>query len=425
MAFSVNALTQAGNALLAQASAANPIVYIYAMGSTYSFTAQELAQMDDVQSSDWDITNGFIVASSATNNTARIIAGFANQATSKVMKTVAIVGRLQSQQDSDAIVVAAVSDANASIRIPSTSEPPVRIEVAINIAISDTQSVVVTSSTAGSAMLSDLDRFVSCHVPGQATTGETQYIYGAKHFEGIIYPWGVQSANMEFDTDDGNITWTAASNTEIEYINNGTYNESLRINADTAVIINAGTLVVTGDFDIQSGKVLSSLIPDGSINLGESGYEWGEIHGNDLYVTNINADSYTGGTFNGDVEMNDSLILYSTLYPNGGYDMDAAAPLTVSKCPLVCGQNTVSIGGIMLAIVTRASSGSVDSGDLIPSTYSIYKAESYSAATGGLLTPKFGAGAQLANDGSSYIALTAFQLTASNNQALVFIIRVQ
>ncbi len=381
--------------------------------------------MDDVQSGDWDITGGFIVASSATNNTARIIAGFANRASAATLKTVGIVGRLQSQQDSDAIVVAAVSDVNASIRIPSTSEPPVRIEVAINIAISDMQSVVVTSSTAGSAMLSDLDRFVSCHVPGQATTGETQYIYGAKHFEGIIYPWGVQSANMEIDTDDGNITWTAASNTEIEYINNGTYDESLRINADTAVIINAGTLIVTGDFDIQSGKVLSSLIPDGSIKLGEAGYEWDEIHGNDLYVTNINADRYTGGTFNGDVEMNDSLILYSTFYPNGGYDLDAAAPLTVSKCPLVCGQNTISIGGIMLAIVTRASSGNVDSGDLIPSTYSIYKAESYSAATGGLLSPKFGAGAPLTNDGSSYIALTAFQLTNSNNQALVLIIRVQ
>ncbi len=41
MAFSVNALTTAGAALLAQASAANPIVYIYELGSTYSFTAQE------------------------------------------------------------------------------------------------------------------------------------------------------------------------------------------------------------------------------------------------------------------------------------------------------------------------------------------------------------------------------------------------
>lgn len=102
-------------------------------------------------------------------------------------KTIGITARLSSADEGDEIVLAAVSDTTASIRIPSTAEPPVTIEIALNIAVSDELAVTVTSSTAGSAMLSDLDRLVSCHKAGQPTTGERQTIYGVKEFHDAIY----------------------------------------------------------------------------------------------------------------------------------------------------------------------------------------------------------------------------------------------
>lgn len=425
MAFTYNCLTFAGAGLLAQADSSNPIVYIGAVGSTDDYIDSQLQTMDSPSDARWDIQGGTIVAASATAVTARIIAGFTNRASSTTMKSIGIVGRLASQPDSQAIVVASVSDPSASIRIPSTAEPDVRIEVALNITITDTASVTVTSSTAGSAMLSDLDRLVSCHKPGQPTTGEAQYIYGAKHFENLIYAWGLDLPMIEIDTDDGNITWTDADDTSITYVDNATYDESLRISADTAVIVSAGKLEITGDFDMSGGgKVVSDLIPDG-VKLGASGAEWSEIHGEDGYFDTVQARVYSGGTFSGGVEVDGALIVGGTAYLNEGYDLDNAAPLTVSKCPLVCGQNTVSIGGIMLAIVTSTTTGTYSSGQLIPSTVNIYKASARSVAGGQPLAPTFEADAQLTNDGSSYLAISGFRISGTGHQALALIIRVK
>lgn len=417
MAFSVNALTEAGNNLLVQASAANPIVYIYALGSTYSFTAQELAQMDDVQSSDWDITNGFIVASSATNNTARIIAGFANQAASKVMKTVAIVGRLQSQSDSQAIVVAAVSDDNASIRIPALSEPPVRIEVALNITISDIQSVVVTSSTAGSAMLSDLDRLVSCHSPGQPYSGEDQTIYGVKTFRNSIK----LGSSRDIVMYDGNITWDSSESTSIAYVNNATYLESIEINANTAVSLNANQTRINGNVYIN-GQVFSDLIPMTAQNLGANGNEW-----DNLYCNHIVADDAAIDTLNGAVEITSDLSVGGVFYPRGGLDFDELAPLDNANFPLIPRYDAAGVGNIFLAIISSPSvyaTTSFSAGDLISAELSIAIANSEPQATGGLLTPQFSVGYALTNTGSNYRVMNTFQITG-NKQVLALVIRVE
>lgn len=187
MSFSVNALTTAGFALIAQATSSNPIVWIGAVASVNSYSAVEISSLDDPTDGAWGVQGGTIVAASATGTTARIIAGFTNRASETTVKTIGVVCRLASQSDAEAIVVAAISDANASIRIPPTTEPAVRIEVDVNVTISATNTVTVTSSTAGSAMLSDLDRFMSCHKAGQPTAGERQGIYGIKDFQNDIY----------------------------------------------------------------------------------------------------------------------------------------------------------------------------------------------------------------------------------------------
>ena len=202
MAFSINCLTYSGTQLLAQASAANPIVYIGAVASTNSYDEATLQQMSSTSDSRWDVDGGVIIASSATGNTARIIAGFHNRASEATIKTIGITARLSSAAEGDGIVLAAVSDTTASIRIPATAEPPVTIEVALNIAVSDALSVTVTSSTAGSAMLSDLDRLVSCHKAGQPETGERQTIYGVKVFYDTVYVGDGQDYFMDISMSD-------------------------------------------------------------------------------------------------------------------------------------------------------------------------------------------------------------------------------
>ena len=263
MAFSINCLTYSGTQLLAQASAANPIVYIGAVASTNSYDEATLQQMSSTSDSRWDVDGGVIIASSATGNTARIIAGFRNRASEATIKTIGITARLSSAADGDEIVLASVSDTTASIRIPSTAEPPVTIEAALNIAVSDALSVTVTSSTAGSAMLSDLDRLVSCHKAGQPETGERQTIYGVKEFRNTVSVGNDQAVVLKFEAIDGIGTITGLNSVD-------GYSASINFYADERerIEVSASGGLCPGE-DVQ-------------YNLGGQYLRW-----NTLYVGNI------------------------------------------------------------------------------------------------------------------------------------------
>lgn len=414
MAFTYNCVTYSGATLLAQANAANPIVYIGAVAGTSDYIDSELQQMSAVNDWRWDVQGGEIIAASATNITARIIAGFRNRASEVTIKTIGIVGKLTSQSDAEAVVVAAISDPNASIRIPSTAEPPVTIEAALNITISDSLSVTVTSSTAGSAMLSDLDRFVSCHKAGQPYSGEAQTIYGGKRFMSDIHAPDIHLNFIE--TDEDAIVWIGY-NSSIRILQDGQHDEALHL--DTPQVVTSA-LEVQGEF--YCSIVTSDLVPEGGgLSVGRSGDRWDTI-----YSDNIDASHYTGGQVEGDVEIFDTLLTHGMVDLRGGYTLDNAGTLNMVKCPLIPGTNTIQIGGIFLAVVVSTSgSGTVTSGQTIPSTINIYKAESYSQSTGGLLSPKFGSGAQLSNDGSNYAAINGFTLSGSSQQVLALCIRIK
>lgn len=414
MSFLYNCVTYSGAALLAQANAANPIVYIGAVAGTSDYIDTELQQMYDVNDWRWDVPGGEIIASSATSITARIIAGFRNRASEVTIKTIGIVARLASQSDGEAVVLAAISDPNASIRIPSTSEPPVTIEAALNITISDSLSVTVTSSTAGSAMLSDLDRLVSCHKAGMPYTGEEQTVYGTKRFNETLYAPNISLGNIE--TEDEAIIWTN-TDTSLRILRDGQHDEALYL--DTPIVVAREALEVNGSFSCN--YVDSDLIPSGSNDLGGDASRWYTV-----YAQYINATNYTGGVFDGGVTLNDSLTTYGRIDIQGGYTLENSAPLNTWNCPLVPYAGSVQIGGIFIAIVVSTSgSGSVTSGQTIPSTINIFKAEGYSQSTGGLLAPKFGSGSQLINDGTSYVAINGFSLSGSGQQALALCIRIK
>lgn len=274
MAFSVNCLTYSGTQLLAQASAANPIVYIGAVASTNSYDEATLQQMSSTSDSRWDVDGGVIIASSATDNTARIIAGFHNRASEATIKTIGITARLSSAAEGDEIVLASVSDTTASIRIPSTAEPPVTIEVALNIAVSDALSVTVTSSTAGSAMLSDLDRLVSCHKAGQPETGEQQTIYGVKEFQNVVSVGNDRDVVLKFEAINGTGTITGLNSLD-------GYRASISFYADDRERIEVSA----------NGGLCPS--EDEQYNLGDQYLRWhtlyvGNIGTQDTFVTAVN-----------------------------------------------------------------------------------------------------------------------------------------
>lgn len=180
MSFAYNTITSAGAALIAQATSSNPIVIVSAMSSATA--AESAADLASKTTAFYTGKTGTIFATSATNNVARVIMNFNNQGlnTSQVIKSACILARLESQSDSQAVIMAACSDDNSQITIPEDSTPLVHIHIPINISINTSDQVATIG--AQYAALADLERFVSLHSAGDVSTGEAQTILGDKTF---------------------------------------------------------------------------------------------------------------------------------------------------------------------------------------------------------------------------------------------------
>ena len=83
---------------------------------------------------------------------------------------------------SDNNVIAILSSSDVIFTIPASSTSIVGVSVDFDIVFTNAGQATVDVSTANTAMQSDLDRFVSCHVAGDPDTGEAQYIKGEKTF---------------------------------------------------------------------------------------------------------------------------------------------------------------------------------------------------------------------------------------------------
>lgn len=181
MGFAHNAITSDGYNLIAAATSTDQIIAVEFRASATAYTQ---AQLESATASMFEVEGGIIHSASATGTVARFIGRLYNQPSAIVCKAFAIIARKQSQSAADNVVLCASSDATASIRIPSTSEAPVAIDVALNIAVAEAGTVYVTSGS--SASPSDLDRFVSKHVAGDPMTGEDQLVRGDIRFDGNI-----------------------------------------------------------------------------------------------------------------------------------------------------------------------------------------------------------------------------------------------
>lgn len=177
-AFAFNVITPDGANLIAQATAANPIVWVSALSrATAAANAADLAE----KPASWYTGKaGEIAAASATGTVARVVARWDNAGAAQAGKSMCITARLASQTDDEAVVVTAVSDPNSNIILPGATDISTAVEIPFPITITATDTVETTPGA--SASVADLDRFVSMWRAGDPTVGEPQTIHGAKSF---------------------------------------------------------------------------------------------------------------------------------------------------------------------------------------------------------------------------------------------------
>lgn len=187
--FAYNIIPPSGSALIAQATAANPIVFVEALSCTLAAESDEdLASKNKAW---YTGKTGQIQAVSASNNRAHIVCRFSNAGSEQVAKSIAITARLASQSDSDAVILCAKSDPDSDARLPGSEQIGQFVEFSFTIEING--SSTVTATPGASATMADLDRFVSRYKAGDPTAGDAQAIRGVKsfindvYFEGTVY----------------------------------------------------------------------------------------------------------------------------------------------------------------------------------------------------------------------------------------------
>ena len=175
--WNVQQVTNWGCAYFAASSTTKPVK---ATGGAASNTSFKVAQAQAIDTKDqftgaYSDVSSKILSLSVTGQTLRAVVQFKSTGdTARECKSVALL--------SDNNVIAILSSSDVIFTIPASSTSVVGVSVDFNIVFTNTGQATVDVSTANTAMQSDLDRLVSCHVAGDPDTGEAQYIKGEKTF---------------------------------------------------------------------------------------------------------------------------------------------------------------------------------------------------------------------------------------------------
>ena len=175
--WNVQQVTNWGCAYFAASSTTKPVKATGGAVSNTSLTeaqAQSASTLDAFLGAYSDVSSK-ILSLSVTGQTLRAVVQFKSTGdTARTCKSVALL--------SDNNVIAILSSNDVIFTIPAASASVVGVSVDFNIVFTNTGQATVDVSTANTAMQSDLDRLVSCHVAGDPDTGEEQYIKGEKTF---------------------------------------------------------------------------------------------------------------------------------------------------------------------------------------------------------------------------------------------------
>ena len=300
--FSSQVITVAGRSLIASATATNQIVFVKAL-SAGSVPA------DPSQTSGYDGVQGTITSSSATNNVARVVTSYNNASSNaqQPVKAIALMGKLASQSDAEAVIFAYCTDSGSEIYFPGNTAPEQITRFAYNIAFEGDAPLEVTE--AGAASLSDLERFVSLHRAGDPTTGESQVIRGRKTFTNEITLQSTLSSSSLIKTTGAvsgstGVFQEAYLKTPAEVRQVYAYtNESIsRVQFKTVPVAisseSNAEIAVTGTFNISATggiNVDGRLLPVQEYSyLGDSDHVWFYAHINELSAEEVTAGVLAG-----------------------------------------------------------------------------------------------------------------------------------
>ena len=274
--FSSQVVTVAGRSLIASATATNQIVFVKALSAT-------TVPADPSVTTGYDGVQGTITSSSATNNVARVVTSYNNTNTStpQPVKAIALMGRLASQPDADAVIFAYCTDSGSEIYFPGNNAPEQITRFAYNIAFEGDAPLEVTE--AGAASLSDLNRFVSLHRAGDPTRGEDQEIKGSKTFDGEVTLKGAVHMSANIVPTKGS---TYKIGESVESSLSDVYTEKLHV----------GTILhgeeVSPDVDIEVGSSISpehTTVTNGisSVYIGSSNARFNTVYAETVNGVNL------------------------------------------------------------------------------------------------------------------------------------------
>ena len=356
--WNVQQVTNWGCAYFAASSTTKPVKATGGAVSNTSLTeaqAQATSTLDAFLGKYSDVSSR-VLSLSVTGQTLRAVVQFKSTGdTARECKSVALL--------SDDNVIAILSSSEVIFTIPASSTSVVGVSVDFNIVFTNTGQATVDVSTANTAMQSDLDRLVSCHVAGDPDTGEEQYIKGEKTFSDKV-----TFSTVEF-TGQMNVDnyFRASQVSAPEYFLSGTngvsYLHLWKHNTNPHTFISAASQALTIDGDafpltIKADKgifIEGDIKPsyDNTNTLGAEDWKWSEVWANEVncgggFITAdvLEAGNHAQFTFEGFVK---ALQVANNVPSNGTFQFLSVLAARVSTGETITGGNNVKTLNIIAA----------------------------------------------------------------------------
>lgn len=355
--WNVQQVTNWGCAYFAASSTTKPVKATGGVVSPSSFNAaqaQGIATKDQFTGAYTDVSSR-VLSLSVTGQTLRAVVQFKSTGdTARECKSVALL--------SDNNVIAILSSSEVIFTIPASSTSVVGVSVDFNIVFTNTGQATVDVSTANTAMQSDLDRLVSCHVAGDSQTGEAQTVRGEKTF----------ADQATFDVKviaTGGITAQGVSRLPriiSGYIESRNANEvgifNITASDNGASIVSKVPLSINGGTSDLSISSSSSVLIDGRLlpvqeysYLGDSDHVWFYAHINELTAEEVYASAYGGAA----TQIKSDRVNGLYLTDSGGENLSSVSPkdlsdvITNKAFYLVGDETRVGVGEICYIDLTR------------------------------------------------------------------------
>lgn len=361
--WNVQQVTNWGCAYFAASSTTNPVKATGGAASNASFNgaqAQSIATKDQFTGAYTDVSSK-ILSLSVTGQTLRAVVQFKSTGnTARECRSVALL--------SENNVIAILSSSDVIFTIPASSTSIVGVSVDFDIVFTNAGQATVDVSTANTAMQSDLDRLVSCHVAGDAQSGEAQTIRGQKTFtDQATFNSLVVAEKGLTSRKDLNVTRMNVLDNDSSVLgflgNGGGSKVVLSMEKRAPIFISSTNSAVN-----ISGASINITAPSGSVNvdgrllpvqeysyLGDSDHVWFYAHINELTAEEVYASAYGGAA----TQIKSDRVNGIYLSDSGGVNLSSVSPSTLSDIiankafGLVNDDSRVGVGEICYIDLTR------------------------------------------------------------------------